>query len=448
MLKKILLVDDDKSLLRVTQYQLEQEGYEILTAEDGKKGWQLFSEYAPNLVLTDINMPQIDGIALIKKIRERDESVPIIVITAYGSIDNAIKVIQSGASDYLTKPFNIESLKFTIEKNLSVSALTQENQALKNELFARYNPENIIGQSLVIKEVLGLVEKLSKRDATTLILGESGTGKELIARAIHNRGQRKSKPFIAVNCASIPDNLIESELFGHVKGAFTGAISDSMGKFEAANGGTLFLDEIGDLNVDLQTKLLRVLQDKEFQKVGSNKTILVDVRIIAATHHDLEKSVHEGIFREDLYYRLNVVPIVVPPLRQRREDIPLLISHFINKSDVQSKIKLGSDALNYLTNYDWPGNIRELENLIERLHILYPGQEIRLQNLPVATVPQPTGSDSLEITMPEEGRDYSEIEKQVITFALQKNDYNQSKTAQYLKIPRHVLIYRMKKLNL
>ncbi len=444
----ILLIDDDQSLLRVTEFQLKEAGHSVHTASDGNKGWELFSSETVDVVLTDINMPGMDGLELIRRIRKQNTDIPIIIMTAYGSLDNAIQSTQSGADDYLTKPFSFDALQFSINKVLQLREVTTENQRLTKELAHKYAPEHIVGQSLPMKEIQSTIEKLSGRNATVLILGESGTGKELLARAIHFKSERHAKPFIAVNCASIPENLMESELFGHVKGAFTGAIRDHEGKFEGANHGTLFLDEIGDLNLDLQAKLLRVLQEQEIQRVGENKVRKIDVRILAATHQNLQELVQQRLFREDLFYRLNVVPITIPPLRERPSDIPLLIQHFIQKLDTPRKITISPKAMDKLVQYTWPGNIRELENLIERFSILYGGQEISSSQIPGQTSPASVVGDTLTIPFPKEGIGLDEIEKMVITEALERNQNNQTKAAEFLRMPRHVLLYRMKKFGL
>ena len=444
----ILLIDDDRSLLRVTEFQLKEAGFVVLSASDGNQGWRIFNTEEIDLVLTDINMPGMDGLELIRKIRKQDEQIPVIIMTAYGSLDNAIQSTQSGADDYLTKPFSFETLQFSINKALQLRAVNSENKRLKQEIADKYAPENIIGQSPSMKEIQGTIEKVSQSDATVLILGESGTGKELVARAIHYKSRRGTHPFIAVNCASIPENLMESELFGHAKGAFTGAIRDHEGKFEAANGGTLFLDEIGDLNPDLQAKLLRVLQEQEIQRVGENNVRKIDVRILAATHRDMEELVRQRSFREDLYYRLNVVPITVPPLRERKSDIPLLIHHFIQKLDATRRITLSAEAMDKLAQNNWPGNIRELENLIERFSILFAGQEIGPEQLPGQAEQSIVSEEVLNIPFPKEGISLEEIEKTVIAEALKRSDNNQTKAARFLRMPRHVLLYRIKKFGL
>ena len=446
--KSLLLIDDDPNLLRVTSFQLEQAGYQVQCASDAAQGLEIFKQKSIDLILTDINMPGMTGLELIKTIRQNDPAVPVIVITAYGSLDNAIKTTQSGASDYLTKPFSIEALTFAIEKNLRIRHLDMENEELRRQLFDKYLPENIIGQSGAMKQVMSLIEKSARSDANVLILGESGTGKELVARAIHHLSKRRPARFIAVNCASIPRELMESELFGHTRGAFTGAVRDKTGKFEAAEGGTLFLDEIGDLDPDLQAKLLRVLQDREIQRIGENRNRPIDVRVLTATHRNLEKAIAAGRFRQDLYYRINVLPLTIPPLRQRREDIPLLVSHFIQKLERSRRIRITDEAMRKLVHCDWPGNVRELENLIERLSILYAGQPITAGQLPLSDPIVADSGGQLILPFPDEGIGLNEIEKKVIEEALKRNQYNQSRTAAFLKIPRHVLLYRIKKLKI
>ncbi len=444
----ILLIDDDQSLIRVTEYQLKEDGFQVSVARDGKEGWKRFENEHPDLVISDINMPYLNGFELIQKIRKVDTHIPIIIMTAYGSLDNALQSTDSGADDYLTKPFSFQTLKFSIQKCLQLRDTSSENERLKRELYDKFAPENIIGQSEAMKNVMQTVAKLAASDSTVLIYGESGTGKELIARAIHSQSKRSRKPFIAVNCAAIPDNLVESELFGHAKGAFTGAVAETKGKFEAADQGTIFLDEIGDLNLDIQTKLLRVLQEREIGRVGESVVRKVDVRVIAATHRHLQEMVTAGTFRQDLFYRLNVIPLDLPPLRARKADIPLLAQHFVHKLEKERQFKFSAAALEQMVQYDWPGNIRELENLVERFSILNAGTEIQPDQLPWKSIDSSVRDGVLTLPFPEEGVSLEEIEKYVIQQALLKNRNNQTKTAHFLKMPRHTLIYRMKKFGL
>ena len=445
---KVLLIDDDLNLCKVLEYQLERNGYRVSVARNGKEGLLLFSKNNFDIVITDIQMPDISGIDVLRKIRTEDEKVIIIIITAHGSVENAIEACRLGADDYLTKPFGQEQLLFIIEKAVNLQKLQDENTLLKQEVAGKYKFDNMVAHSARMQEVLKVTTQVARRNATVLITGESGTGKELIARAVHYNSPRKDKPLITVNCPSIPENLIESELFGHVKGAFTGAIKDRKGQFERADGGSIFLDEIGDLREDLQAKLLRVLQEHEFQRVGGSETIKVDVRVIAASNSDLEQLMSEKKFREDLYYRLSVVPIRIAPLRERKEDIPYLIDFFILKYGEGKKYKISSEAVKILQNYEWPGNVRELENIIERILALATDSEITITDIPdhiSGRFYEPSGTT---INIPEEGIALEALERMVIKEILQKTGGNRSKTARMLKIPRHVLLYRLKKFGL
>jgi len=445
---RVLLIDDDINLCKVLAYQLEKNNYTVKTANNGEEGLVLFSKSDYDIVITDIQMPDISGIDVLQKIRKENEKVIIIIITAHGSVENAIEACRLGATDYLTKPFGQEQLLFVIEKAVRFKHLHDENILLKQEVAGKYKFDNMIATSKKMQETLKLTMKVASSNATVLITGESGTGKELIARAIHYNSHRKSKPLITVNCPSIPENLIESELFGHVKGAFTGAINDRKGQFEQADGGSIFLDEIGDLRGDLQAKLLRILQEQEFQPVGGSKTHKVDVRIISASNRNLEQLVKEKKFREDLYYRLTVVPINISPLRDRKEDIPFLVDFFISKYGEGRKFNIDNDVFKILHEYDWPGNVRELENIIERILALATENEITPSNIPEHISFEPDESSATTIQIPEEGIGLNILEKRVIKEILQRTGGNQSKTARMLKIPRHVLLYRMKKYGL
>ncbi|RMF58513.1 MAG: sigma-54-dependent Fis family transcriptional regulator [Calditrichaeota bacterium] len=448
MKEKILIIDDDINLTKVLSYQLEKQGYQVSVANRGKDGLERFKKLSPEVVLLDIQMPDLSGIKVLEEIRRLDQQVVVIMITAYGSVENALEACRLGANDYITKPFGQEQLFFVIEKALQVQKLEQENSQLRQELVSKYRFENMVAKSSRMEDVLRMVGQVAQSDATVLILGESGTGKELIARAIHYNSPRKEKPLITVNCPSIPENLLESELFGHVKGAFTGAVKDRKGKFELADGGTIFLDEIGDLPESLQAKLLRVLQEQEFERLGDSQVIKVDVRVIAATNKDLFKQVQEGKFREDLYYRLSVVPIVLPPLRDRKEEIPYLVDFFLQRYGKGKQFTITPEALEALQSYDWPGNIRELENAIERAVILANENQITLQSLPphvTGALPQPTIARDVFSEM--EDLSLELLEKRAITEALRRSGGNQTRAAQLLNIPRHVLLYRMKKLG-
>ncbi len=443
---KILLIDDDDSLNKVIAYQLQQMGYDVSSAEDGTSGLSLFKENTFDIVLTDLQLPDIDGMEILSQIRQIDKDVIVIIITAYGTVENAVEASHSGADDYITKPFGKESLRFTIEKAVQLRRLKMENQQLRGELFDRYDFSNLIGGSAAMENVLKLTGRVAESDATVLVQGESGTGKELIARAIHYNSPRKDKPFVTVNCPSIPETLIESELFGHVRGAYTGATTDRKGKFQLARNGTIFLDEIGDLKLDLQAKLLRVIQEREIERVGESSPTKIDVRVIAATNRDLEQMVAEGNFREDLYYRLNVVTIFIPPLRDRKEDLPFLIDHFLGKHGKGTAYSLSERVSDIFLQYNWPGNVRELENTIERCLIIETDNTImvdslpdRIRNLSPSRVQAQESGDSLTL---------EQLERNAILNALKKSGGNQTQAAKLLDIPRHVLLYRMKKFNI
>ncbi len=449
MNEHVLLIDDDVNLNKVISYQLEKQGYRVSTAKSGKEGLNLFHKHPPDIVLLDIQMPDLSGIQVLEEMRRQNRQAVVIMITAYGSVENALEACRLGADDYITKPFGQEQLFFVIEKALQFRRLQQENTQLRQELVGKYRFENMVARSAKMEDVLRMVGQVAQSDATVLILGESGTGKELIARALHYNSPRQDKPFVTVNCPSIPENLLESELFGHVKGAFTGAVKDRKGKFELADGGSIFLDEIGDLPENLQAKLLRVLQEQEFERLGDSRTIKVDVRVIAATNKDLFQRVQEGKFREDLYYRLSVVPITLPPLRERKEEIPYLVDFFLERYGKGKSFTLEPATLSALQAYDWPGNIRELENAMERAVILAKEERITPDLLPahISGKQQTPSTSGFRI---ENSADLSleAIEKRAIEEALHRSGGNQTRAAQLLKIPRHVLIYRMKKLGM
>ncbi|HEX9974580.1 MAG TPA: sigma-54 dependent transcriptional regulator [bacterium] len=445
---KILLIDDDENLNKIICYQLSHMGFNVTTAVKGEDGLNLFKRYSYDIVITDLQLPGMSGMDVLTSIRRLDKNVIILIITAYGTVENAIEASRLGADDYITKPFGKETLRFVLEKAIQMRKLQAENVQLRSELYQKYDFSNLIGKSAAMEDVLKLTGKVAESDATVLIQGESGTGKELIARAIHYNSTRKDKAFITVNCPSIPENLIESELFGHVRGAFTGAMKDRKGKFQLADQGTIFLDEIGDLKEDLQARLLRVLQEKEFERVGESVPVNVDVRVVAATNKKLESMVQEGRFREDLYYRLNVVAIIVPPLRERKEDIPFLVDHFLMKLGKRNSYSMTDDAMAILLEYDWPGNVRELENTIERAIVLSSEPVINAEVLqPIARNIKPKlilENENLSMT----NQTLEEIERHAIVSALNKTKRNQTKAAKILDIPRHVLIYRMKKLGI
>lgn len=451
MSSRILIADDEKNMRWALERALKKEGYDILTAEDGKTALDKFKQYEPDLVLMDIRMPELNGIEALREIKRINDSAQVIIMTAHGTLENAIEALRLGALDYITKPFDIEEVKITIAKAININKLNSEVRFLRDEIVKGGRDYKIIGKSKNFQEVLDLVARAAPTNANVLLLGESGTGKELIARAVHLNSKRGDKPYIAVNCGAIPENLLESELFGHEKGAFTGAVARKPGRFERADGGTIFLDEVGELNLSTQVKLLRVIQEKEFERVGSTDTIKCDVRIIAATNRNLEKMVEEGTFREDLYYRLKVIPIMLPPLRERKDDIPLLVEYFSKRFSQEMgtrQIKFSVEAMEYITNYWWPGNIRELENIIERLTILNEGEIIEEDMLPREIVENARVLNKGSISIPQDGIVLNDVEKNLIVEALQKAGGNKSQAARLLGISRYTLLYRMDKYNI
>ncbi|WP_129598267.1 sigma-54-dependent transcriptional regulator [Anaerophilus nitritogenes] len=448
MIKKILIADDEKNMIWAMKKALKNEDYKIITAANGIEAVEKAKDQEIDLVLLDLRMPKKDGMKALREIKAFNENIPVMMITAHGTMESAIEAMKIGALDYISKPFDIEELKMQIRKALEIGNMKEQIEFLTKKLKDKTG-KVIIGNSLRMKEVLDVVNRVAKSTATILITGESGTGKELIANAIHYNSDRKNKPYIKVNCGAIAESLLESELFGHEKGAFTGAVSRKPGRFERADGGTLFLDEVGELSLATQVKLLRVLQEKEIERVGGTEVIKVDVRVVAATNRDLKKMVEEGTFREDLYYRLNVIPIELPSLRERKEDIPVLIDYFIQKfcrEMGRSLISICEDALERMVQYSWKGNIRELENVVERLIILSQGNVIHREDLPKEILLQ--NEDPSEFILPKEGIDLEEVEKNLIQQALKKTDYNQTKAANLLGITRHTLIYRMEKYNI
>jgi DNA-binding NtrC family response regulator len=444
--ERVLLIDDDEGLNRVLGHQLRKEGFDVVTCAQGAKGLEEFGRGDFGVVVTDIQMPGLSGMHVLEEVKKKNEEVIVILITAYGTIKSAVEAMKMGAADYLTKPFETDELVLVLRRAIRARDLEKENLELRSQLAERFSFDSIIGRSARLDAVFRLISKVAPTDATVLLLGESGTGKELLARALHNASGRKKGPFVTVNCSAIPDNLMESELFGHVKGAFTGAARDKPGKFELARGGTIFLDEIGDLKTDLQAKLLRVLQEKEFERVGGTKSERADVRIVAATNKDLVSAMKNGEFREDLFYRLSVVPVDVPPLRDRKEDIPLLVDHFLEKFSRTAKPLISEKALALLERYDWPGNVRELENVIERAVVLSGKDLIDEDDLPDFVKFERTTGCSTGI--PEAGASLLEIERGAILSALERTGWNRTKAAELLKIPRHVLLYRLKKFGI
>lgn len=449
--KTILLADDDENLRRVLEFQLTEAGYQVVTAADGAKALEHFSNDDFDSVITDLRMPKLSGLEFLEKIKAANSEIPVIVITAFGEVETAVAAMKAGAFDYINKPFNRDEILLTLNRALKFSETKTENRQLRELIDKEFRLENVIGDAPAMRMVLNTVGRVSRSDATVLLTGESGTGKELVAKGIHFSGKRRDKPFIPINCAAIPETLIEAELFGYKRGSFTGATQDTKGKFETANEGTLFLDEISQMPLALQPKLLRVLQEQEITRVGESVPRKIDVRIIAASNQNLEKMVEQGTFREDLYFRLAVVPVNLPPLRTRREDIPLLINHFFRRAKEKhgfQNLKMGRELINVLSNYLFPGNVRELENLIERMVVLSDGESLTLADVPeyISRPLQIFGNVKFEL--PAESISLDEVEREIIRYALDMHNGNQSQTARYLGITRSALIYRMQKSGL
>lgn len=439
----VLIVEDDTSLRRVLEFSLEQSGYRVLTASDGKQGIEMFRVEQPPLVITDIAMPEMSGYDVLKTIKEERPETLVIVITAFGSVEKAVEAMKLGAYDYLTKPFGRDELRLVVAKALAFRHLQVENARLKEELTDRVDFSSIIGISEKMQQVFDIVRRVADTEATVLLLGESGTGKELVARAIHNGSARAEMPFVPVNCAAIPHDLLESELFGHVRGAFTGAVRDRPGKFQAADRGTLFLDEVGELPVALQPKLLRALQEREIEPVGG-RTQKVDVRVVAATNRHLVEEVAAGTFREDLYYRLAVIPVHLPALRERREDMAVLLRHFLKKHGGQH-VEVSDALLKKLADYAWPGNVRELENWVERSLILRRTDSLDVADFQPMQAALKNDRPRSVLDLPAEGYSLEDLEREAVLQALQRTGWNQTRAAEFLRIPRHTLIYRMEK---
>lgn len=449
MTKRILIADDEKNMRWVLGQALSAEGFEVVEAADGKEALAAIAEQEPDIMILDHRMPAPDGMEVLRRIRSKDLAFPVIMLTAHGNVTQAVEAMKAGASEYLTKPFDLEELKLSISKALQYRDLAAEVERLREELDREYDVQGIVAGDQGMLETLETVHKVAPTSATVLIYGESGTGKELIARAIHNLSERAGKPFVSISAGALPETLLESELFGYEKGAFTGAMNAKPGRFEMANGGTLFLDEIGDISAATQVKLLRVLQERRFERLGGTRSIEVDVRIVAATNRDLQQLIADGEFREDLFYRLNVVPVTLPPLRQRSSDIPLLVAHFMEKYNAGSK-SISPDAMRALATYQWPGNIRELENTIERLVILSHGDEIGVEDLPAevrAGVACPDRGPS-RFSLPEDGVDLEEVELDLVRQALDRSGANVPKAAKLLGLTAKTLEVRMQRLGL
>ena len=454
-METILVVDDEKNYLLVLSAVLEDEGYEVLTAQGGHEALEIQKSSDLDLILSDMKMPAMDGIELLENIKALDPDLPVIVMTAHGTIDKAVEAMQKGAYSYILKPFDNERLTIYVKKAVSMFQVVKENRRLRETVESQYRFGNFIGKSKPIRDVFEMIRKVAPANATVLIEGESGTGKELVAKSIHFNSPRRNKPFIAVNCSALAESLLESELFGHEKGAFTGAVARKKGRFELADSGTLFLDEIGELSQNLQVKLLRVLQEKTFELVGGTRPIIVDIRIIAATNKILKEEMISGRFREDLFYRLNVVRIVLPPLKQRKEDIRLLVDHFIEKYASERKVDVPVKGVDQevdrlFFDYSWPGNVRELENLIERVMILCPNDTVRVSDLPMDFRDNVHNALHLE-GIPSDATLYdtlATIEKAMIERALEMADNVQAHAAAMLGIGKSGLNQKLKKYNL
>jgi nitrogen regulation protein NR(I) len=459
----VLIVDDELNIRRVLAAMLKRDGYEVTTAADGEQALAVLQRTPVHVVVTDLVMPRLGGMELLERVRAEYPDIPVILITAHGTVDSAVAALKAGAFDYVTKPFEQEELRKVIDKAARANDLERRSV---HEGAAEVDRPPLVGASPSMRTIYDMVARVADSPSTVLITGESGTGKELIAKALHRGSSRRDKPLIKVNCAAIPKDLVESELFGYQRGAFTGAVGDKPGRFELADGGTLFLDEIGEIPVEIQVKLLRALQESEFERVGGIKTLKVDVRLIAATNRDLKSLIAEGRFREDLYYRLAVVPIALPPLRDRREDIPLLVSHFIEKYNrrLGKKVeRIDDDALQLLVDYGWPGNIRELENLMERSVLFADGPAIRASSLPdslretgdsapapiaaigpLGAIAAPSGASMKEIVRQAQ----AELERELISRALDETGGNVTRAAKRLQISRKSLQVKMKELGL
>ena len=449
MSKRVLIVDDEKNMRWVLGQSLSGDGFEVAEASDGKEALAAVAAQEPDVMVLDHRMPEKDGMEVLRTLRGKGATFPIIMLTAHGNVALAVEAMKAGASEYLTKPFDLEELKLAIDKALKYSGLAAEVERLRSELDKEYDIQGIVASDPGMLDVLGTIQKVAPTMATVMIYGESGTGKELVARAVHNLSGRADKPFISVSAGALPETLLESELFGYEKGAFTGAVTPKPGRFEMANGGTLFLDEIGDISPVTQVKLLRVLQERKFERLGGTRTIEVDVRVVAATNQDLQQLIADGDFREDLFYRLNVVPVTIPTLRQRPGDIPLLVAHFLEKLNAGTKT-ISPEAMEALARYSWPGNIRELENTIERIIILSHGEEIGVNDLP-SEVRAGLGSReraASSFQLPEEGIDLEEVELELVRQALDRTGASVPKAAKLLGLTAKTLEVRMQRFGL
>jgi len=440
----ILVVDDEKNTREALSKILSEDGYDVIAAADGYQALDAVARDLPDLILADLKMPGMDGLELLSRIRLKDYDTPFVIMTAFGTVETAVEALKKGAEDYLTKPINIDELEIQIRRILSRRRLLQETRQLREQLREKYKFENIVGSSPQMQSIFKTVHQIAPSRATVLIMGESGTGKELIASAIHQNGDRADRPYIKVSCSALSENLLESELFGHEKGAFTGAVFTRQGRFEIADGGTLFLDEIGEISLSTQVKLLGFLQDRIFERVGGNKKFKVDVRLIAATNKDLEKAVAEKAFRQDLYYRLNVITITIPPLRDKVSDIPLLVEHFVEKYVKENNKQIDGvtpNALAAMMTYHWPGNVRELENMVERAVVMCNEKTIGRRHFPVVTDTRNAGFDEIP---PIPGSSLQEIERYSIQKTLEAVGGNRTRAAEILGISLRKIQYKLK----
>ncbi len=445
---RILVVEDEEKLRRVIELQLRSAGFEVDQAGTAEEAMRL-AERA-DAVLTDLRLPGKDGLALLADLRRQNSHTPVIVMTAFGSVETAVLAMKSGASDFLLKPFSLDHLTAVLVKALELRALRDENRDLKEELGRRYEFANIVGRSACMQDIFATITRVAPTRATVLLAGESGVGKDLIARAIHFHSPRRDKPFVKINCTALPENLMESELFGYEKGAFTGAVASKLGKFEQADTGTVFLDEIGDVPPAIQVKLLRILQEREFERLGSNKTRHIDVRVLAATNVDLRQALENGTFREDLYYRLNVLPIEIPSLRQRKEDIPYLAEYFVRKISAEMGVEaeLCESALEKLASYDWPGNVRELQNVIERSIVLSGHKRLDAADIKLDTSRAGRTSHTAAANVLPEGVSLDQHEQAIIREALNRSAGNKSHAARLLGLTRNALRYRLTQMGI
>ena len=438
----ILVIEDEEKHRRVIGLHLASADYDVKAVGTAEEGWKLAGDV--DLILTDLKLPGMDGLEFLGKLRDQNSHTPVIVMSAFGTIENAVEAMKRGAVDFLPKPFSLDHLTVVVEKALEVRKLRDENRELREALGERYKFENIIGHSAAMQEIFATITRVAPTRATVLLAGESGVGKDMIARAIHQHSPRKDRPFVKINCTAIPENLMESELFGYEKGAFTGANVSKPGKFEQANTGTVMLDEIGDVPPSIQVKLLRILQEREFERLGSNKTLQTDVRVVAATNVDLRAALEQGTFREDLYYRLNVVPINIPPLRERKEDIPYLVEHFAKKFGGE----ISESAMERLTAYHWPGNVRELENVVERSILLASGPRVEAGDVKIEMAPGRARQAFATDAFLPEGMTLDQYEQSIIREALKRASGNKSQAARLLGLTRNALRYRLAQMGI